>query len=132
MRQLLAAMVVATVCAVPAHADEAARGGPLFRQHCATCHGIGARGDGPMAAILTVDVPDLTRLAVRNGGDFPTLQVIAAIDGRSQLRGHGGPMPVFGFALGGGSVALDFPDGSVMETSADILALARWLNSVQQ
>ncbi len=107
-------------------------GQQLFEQHCATCHGALARGDGPMAEILSVPVPDLTVLAAGNDGIFPILGVIAVIDGRTRLQGHGGPMPIFGPILGGGSGVLDGPDGSIVQTRGDILAIARWLESLQR
>lgn len=85
-----------------------------------------------MAPVLTMPMPDLTSLRLGNDGRFPLVRVISVIDGRHQLRGHGGPMPVFGPALGGDSVILDGPDGTVIETSADIVALAAWLQVIQQ
>ncbi|TCP44088.1 c-type cytochrome [Rhodovulum marinum] len=104
----------------------------LFRQTCATCHGLEARGDGPMASILTLAMPDLTLMAARNGGVFPLARVVAAIDGRTELAGHGGPMPVYGFSLRGEGVALTAPDGAEIRTSAEIAAIADWLDSVQR
>lgn len=124
--------LAALIAASPAPAQEAAEGGVLFRRHCATCHGLTAQGDGPMTGILSVEVPALTTLAARNGGSFPLAEVVAIIDGRSVMRGHAGLMPVFGFELDGGSVVLDGPAGGVIETSADILAIARWVESVQE
>lgn len=35
-------------------------GAALFPQHCAACHGVNGRGDGPMAASLSVPPADLT------------------------------------------------------------------------
>lgn len=68
-----------------------------FRKSCATCHGPGARGDGPMAEFLTVAPPDLTRLSRRNGGRFPATEIYRIIDGRRGLRAHGGgEMPIWG------------------------------------
>ncbi|NHX28038.1 cytochrome c, partial [Escherichia coli] len=99
--------LAACLAALPALADEMDPGQALFLDNCATCHGAGARGDGPMAEFMTLPVPDLTGLTERYGGQFPLLEVIHVIDGRQLLRGHGGPMPIFGLELGGDSVALD-------------------------
>ncbi|TCM88039.1 c-type cytochrome [Rhodovulum steppense] len=107
-------------------------GGALFRAHCATCHGLGARGDGPMASILTVAMPDLTLLAAGAGNAFPLARVIAVIDGRTELAAHGGPMPIFGFSMRGQAVALTAPTGEEIRTSAEIAAIARWLDSIQR
>lgn len=114
--------------------DEAARlehGRALFLNHCAVCHGEKARGDGPLAPLLNVPVADLTRIAARRGGEFPLAEVVRIIDGRAELRAHGGPMLVYGQILGGGSAVLDAPEGGVVQTRGDILDIALWLRSIQ-
>jgi len=73
-------------------------GGELFDQFCAACHGPEGRGDGPVAPTLNVLVPDLTRLAERNGGTFPAVDVREVIDGRAVVVAHGPrTMPVWGY-----------------------------------
>jgi mono/diheme cytochrome c family protein len=75
-------------------------GGNLFKTYCAVCHGVSAKGDGPLAAGLRFRPSDLTRIAVRNGGKFDAAKVHRIIDGRNQVKGHGGPdMPVWGDAF---------------------------------
>lgn len=127
MRPML--ILTALLLAGQAHAE--GEGEALFLSRCAACHGAGAAGGGPMAPLLMVAVPDLTGLAARNGGVFPLEDVVRSIDGRLELSGHGGPMPVFGDILGGGSAVVDGPDGSVIETRGDVLAIARYLEGVQ-
>ncbi|SIO31253.1 Cytochrome c [Rhodovulum sp. ES.010] len=119
------------VAAAPALAEPPS-GAALFRQHCATCHGLAARGNGPMAPVLTVEMPDLTLIAAQNGGPFPLAEVIAVIDGRTELAAHGGPMPIYGFSLRGAAVVLTAPDSAEIRTSAEIAAIAAWLASVQR
>jgi len=81
-------------------AQQAQRGGRLYRIHCLNCHGEGGRGDGPMAEVLATEVPDLTRLTESHGGTFPRDQVLASIDGRYEVRGHGlREMPVWGLSF---------------------------------
>ncbi len=68
-----------------------------FRRQCAVCHGMDAMGQGPLAALLSVDPGDLTRLAVENDGRFPTERVYRTIDGRYEVQAHGTRvMPVWG------------------------------------
>jgi len=69
-----------------------------FSFYCAPCHGRAGNGDGPVAAALKTAPPDLTILARRNGGTFPTKDVIAFIVGTGRpLPAHGpGDMPVWG------------------------------------
>jgi len=75
-------------------------GAYTFRTWCASCHGVDAKGDGPLAENLRFHPPDLTRIAKRNGGEFPTDKVNQIVDGRKPLGGHGGTdMPVWGDAF---------------------------------
>ena len=68
-----------------------------FHSYCASCHGIDARGDGPVAAHLNTPPADLTRIAAQNGGDFDRARVARFIDGRERLEVHGSPnMPAWG------------------------------------
>lgn len=104
-------------------------GAANYRQYCATCHGASGVGDGPLTEIMTNKVSDLTQLSAKNDGEFPMLQVIHIIDGRSGLRGHGGPMPVYGALFE--EEAGDTLYGSVIYTRAKILSLAYYLESIQ-
>ena len=64
---------------------------------CASCHGAGGKGNGPEAASLVVKPADLTVLAKKNGGQFPTAYVRQVIDGRAHVAAHGSrEMPVWG------------------------------------
>ncbi len=68
-----------------------------YRQYCATCHGLGGKGDGPMAAALKAKVPDLTQLTKKSGGKFPYMEVLDIIDGSKPLPSHGSKeMPAWG------------------------------------
>ena len=73
-------------------------GGDLFRFYCASCHGQDGKGEGPVAAALTRRPPDLTTIARRNGGPFPTDQVAGFVTGnREPTLAHGSAeMPVWG------------------------------------
>jgi mono/diheme cytochrome c family protein len=73
------------------------QGRDLFLRYCASCHGVGGKGDGPAAAALQPPPADLTRLRARYGEEAPLRQTIAAIDGRRPVRAHGdSAMPVWG------------------------------------
>lgn len=75
------------------------RGRREFDSSCAVCHGVEATGDGPLRPFLIKPPPDLTKLAKRRGGTFPTRDVTEMIDGRSSVRigSHGTrEMPVWG------------------------------------
>jgi mono/diheme cytochrome c family protein len=112
-------------------AQDATEGAAHFREYCATCHGIEATGAGPMAGVMVIKPADLTTLAARNGGVFPTERVVARIDGRDPLVSHGSPMPVFGRFFEGRDVSVKTPDGQPLLTSRPIADLLAWLETVQ-
>lgn len=78
---------------------DVADGRNLYMTYCSQCHGADAKGNGPMARMLSIPTPDLTSLARANGGVFPTGETAMKIDGRTNVLAHGGDMPLFGPAL---------------------------------
>jgi len=78
-----------------------------------------------MASRLRDRPADLTAIAKRNGGAFPADKVASTIDGRSPVKGHGGPdMPMWGdyFAKSTG-------DATAGDQKTQLLV--RYLESVQ-
>jgi mono/diheme cytochrome c family protein len=124
-------LVVIGVLAGPAAAQDAGEGAVLFAANCAACHGPAAEGNGPMAEVLEVKPADLTALAAANGGVFPMERAVRAIDGRTLLLSHGGPMPLFGTILGGEPAVIDAADGTPVITKAAVVDIAAWLASIQ-
>jgi mono/diheme cytochrome c family protein len=78
--------------------DAAEVSGPkLFHYYCASCHGPDGKGHGPAAASLKTEPIDLTLLAQRNGGKFPTDHVLYVLSNEGQQSVHGSKeMPVWG------------------------------------
>ena len=73
-------------------------GAEIYQRFCSSCHGESAHGDGPVAATLAVDVPDLTQLYRRYGNRFPAMELREIIDGRNIVIAHGArTMPVWGY-----------------------------------
>ena len=80
---------------------------------------------------MTVKVPDLTQISAANDGVFPMLKVIHVIDGRTGVRAHGGPMPVYGRvftaeAAEHGTIA------AALEARGRVLSIAYYLESLQE
>ncbi len=130
---MLRTVLTTLALALPAiaGAQEAAEGRVLFAQHCAACHGIDAAGQGPMAAILTLQPTDLTRLSVENEGVFPTERVVFRIDGRDPLVAHGSPMPIFGPFFEGTDATLQAETGQPILTSRAVADLVAYIETVQ-
>jgi nucleotide-binding universal stress UspA family protein/mono/diheme cytochrome c family protein len=127
-------MLVLLVLLLPAQAraqgtamTQLVPGGELFRTYCATCHGASARGDGPLASSMTRKPADLTEIARRNGGLYPSGLVFRIIDGKKPVRGHGGAdMPEWGDAFARSR------DGGDAETVRRMIqALVEYLESLQ-
>ena len=130
MTRLIAVAALALGCSFGAAQAETGVGKSAFTQYCATCHGVDAQGKGDLTEIMTVKVPDLTQLAANNDGKFPMLEVIHVIDGRTGLRGHGGPMPTYG-ALFDEEAGDKGPLGSILYTRGKILSIAYYLEGLQ-
>ena len=72
-------------------------GSEEYRVSCLNCHGVGGKGNGPMAGFLTKKPTDLTVLSKNNGGEYPFFKVYQTIDGRILVPVHGDrDMPIWG------------------------------------
>lgn len=68
-----------------------------YEGHCAVCHGVTGKGDGPYAGIIETKMPDLTVLSGKNKGVFPVDRVYSTIDGAATPKAHGTRvMPIWG------------------------------------
>lgn len=129
-KHLIVIGAVSAFCVGSAMADST--GEQEYLNACASCHGVAADGGGPLAELMTVEVPPLTGLSAANDGVFPMLDVIYSIDGRQGTRGHGYPMPVWGKrfkAEAEDSSAMGF--GSEIEVRGRVLSIAYYLESLQ-
>lgn len=94
---LLAVSAVSGPAAAQSVGVEMDAGRSEYLNSCAPCHGETGRGDGPVANYVGQTFPDLTKLAERNEGRFPVIEVFRIIDGRATLAAHGERlMPVWG------------------------------------
>ena len=73
------------------HAWAQSEGEPAaeFQRHCALCHGLDGRGGGPLAEAMKAAPTDLTQLAARNNGEFPSGRVADVIRNGGGVLGHG-------------------------------------------
>lgn len=102
-------------------------GAEVYRTYCVTCHGPSGLGDGPLAATMKKKPANLTELAKRNGGAFPSEMVFKTIDGRTPVRGHGDPnMPAWGEAFQKSREA-----GDRERVNSVIQSLVDYLESIQ-
>jgi len=110
----------------PVQQTSPASGHEMFMSYCASCHGKDAKGNGPAASALKIAPADLTALAKKNGGKYPSLKVTAVLSGQTDLAAHGNKeMPVWGavfWRMSGGH------EGEVQQRVAN---LNRYIESLQ-
>jgi mono/diheme cytochrome c family protein len=112
--------------ALVANAGEVAQGRAAYLQYCATCHGLGGEGNGPMARILTTPPANLRLLSERYGNPLPEKRIAQFIDGRAEVEAHGPrDMPVWGERLSAESA------GDERQTRVLIAKLVAYLQSIQ-
>ena len=130
------ALALLAAGAAPARAEEVSSrdlvveiGRADFLRHCAACHGEDARGGGPTAPALKTPPPDLTRIAERLGGTFPSREVGEIVDGRRPLAAHGSrEMPVWGRVF---SVRIHEDSSEEEVVQGRLLVLIEYLKSIQ-
>ncbi|WP_397543459.1 c-type cytochrome [Roseovarius salis] len=129
----LAAGVAATAAAAQEENDI---GRQEYMVACAGCHGESAKGDGPLADLLNIHTPDLTRLAERQNGTFPYEYTVWMIDGRKIIRAHGASMPIWGdrymASADTAEAASEPPEAMELVVRGRILALVDYLSSIQE
>lgn len=132
MKHLIATLGLTCSLPLMAMGQDIETGAELYQRHCATCHGIEAKGDGPMRPALLLQPPNLRELARRNDGTFPIVRVVSRIDGRDPLVSHGSPMPVYGWYFEGEDTALKAETGQPILTSKPVVDLMGYLQSIQE
>jgi len=129
MTTVITAMVMAAFVLLPPITsgqvkDPNDRGRKLYAQYCASCHGIDARGSGPVAAALKTAPSDLTTIAKRHNGKFDVNHVKMNISGETDVTAHGTKdMPVWG--------AYFRSQRGQSVSSLNVYALAKYLEDVQ-
>lgn len=102
----------------------------MYERLCASCHGADGKGGGPVAPLIKIEVPDLTRIAARDGGEFPAEDVRRTIDGRWDRRAHGArDMPVWGWEFYGSATSDDAAERAKVDSM--INRLVDYLRTIQ-
>ena len=131
---LMTLMIPLAGCVAPvAETDTTPEAGfAFFQADCAACHGVDGRGAGDFGRELFQIPPDLTTLARDNGGTFPRDYVIGVIDGYDRGDHFSRAMPEFGAGDMGPTVIVEGEDGLGTPIPARLLALAAYLESIQE
>jgi len=112
---------------VPIKQTSAASGAEMYKSYCAVCHGVDGKGNGPAAEALKTPPTDLTALAARNGGKYPSLKVVAVIRGEETLSAHGTKeMPIWG------NLFWSMSGGHESEVQQRVTNLNKYIESLQK
>lgn len=126
MRAPLAALALLLLLAAAGRADEPVypqHSEALFLRYCASCHGIGGTGDGPVADALKLRPTDLTQ------SKLALAELMKVIDGRRTVRGHGtAAMPVWGRVF---EQAREGDPRQVRQSLRDVQALAEYVRALE-
>lgn len=72
-------------------------GKQMYKEYCASCHGVDGKGRGPTTPFFRKPAPNLTRLSTKYAGKFPVEYVAAVLRFGPGLAAHGSSdMPVWG------------------------------------
>jgi mono/diheme cytochrome c family protein len=100
-------------------------GKEMFGAYCAPCHGLDGTGNGPAATALKKMPADLTQLAAKSGGKYPSAHVFATLK-QVDSPVHGSKeMPVWGTLLSSVS-------SSEAETQLRMNNLVSYVQSLQK
>jgi len=132
MKMFRQGMVLALLLGTPAISlsAESSSGKQMYLQYCSSCHGKDGKGDGTVSRDLKVRVPDLTGLAKKHKGVYPLDDVMATIDGRRLVRGHGDRnMPVWGESFHSEGEGKKYPE---LTTLLKAKIIAEYVSSLQK
>jgi mono/diheme cytochrome c family protein len=91
------ALLLFAASALPAAAQDTAKGRQEYLRSCAQCHGNDGSGRSPMSSQIKMKLGDLRTLARRNRGVYSPEAVYQMIDGRNPSSRHAKTeMPVWG------------------------------------
>ena len=106
-----------------------------FQKNCASCHGMGGKGDGPLVEFMKQSPKDLTALSKNNGGVYPQAMVYEWIRDPQKIRAHGTEeMPIWGDRYSKEIIEKYGPDyyGPGSSVQERILELVFYLGTIQQ
>src|ERR1700722_284738 len=92
LKRPIVAVIAITLVAAMSYADQSTSkvtipvtrtnptdGKQMYTSYCAPCHGVDARGTGPVAPALKTPPTDLTLLSRMNHGKFPSSHVVSVL-----------------------------------------------------
>ena len=139
LKRPIVAVIAITLVAAMSYADQSTSkvtipvtrtnptdGKQMYTSYCAPCHGVDARGTGPVAPALKTPPTDLTLLSRMNHGKFPSSHVVSVLQNGADIPSHGTlAMPVWG------PILANMNQTQPHETLLRMSNLSRYLETVQ-
>ena len=111
--------------------EKTTTGKTLYLQNCVSCHGVDGKGDGPVAARLSTQPPDLTRIAARRNGVWPALEIMEILSGYSRNILPREDMPIIVDLLDNEMSEFDRGNGEPILMPTKLIAIANYLEALQ-
>lgn len=131
---MMTASALATLIGMASAQTQPSQAKKDFVLHCADCHGIDGKGNGPATQVIPGFKPaNLTLLSKTNGGQFPRQEVHDVIDGRKRLSGHydaDTDMPLWGLTFQ--PEGKEFSPEAEAKVKARITALVTYIEGIQE
>lgn len=104
-----------------------------FDSRCASCHGKDGKGNGWLTYFITIQPPDLTQLAKKNGGILPVDRLYMSISGDGVAIHGPSDMPAWGrtYRNEAPDLYLGIPYDSEVYSRGRILMLIEYINRLQ-
>lgn len=104
-----------------------------FDSRCASCHGKDGKGNGWLTYFITIQPPDLTLLAKKNGGILPVDRLYMSVSGDGVAIHGPSDMPAWGktYRNEAPDLYLGIPYDSEVYSRGRILMLIEYINRLQ-
>lgn len=111
--------------------DAQSAGELLFKDNCASCHGVTGQGDGPLSVGLGTAPADLTQIAARRDGVWPMLEVMSILDGYLKATNPREDMPIIEDLLDNDMVEFDTGNGLTTLVPLKLIEVVNYLETLQ-
>lgn len=134
-KSIVLSFLISIICITSAQAQSKRIdfGQQEFDLRCTSCHGKDGKGNGWLTYFITIQPPDLTQLAKKNGGILPVDRLYMSISGDGVAIHGPSDMPAWGrtYRTEAPDLYLGIPYDSEVYSRGRILMLIEYINRLQ-